>query len=79
MRRRTDEFRCVDEAGNEFAIIERTNYESVGFDPSEVNGEKLIPGLKEYETEDGHLCNRVSEDEFVVFSGSGEIKVMRKK
>jgi len=79
MRTKTDEFLCVDDAGNEYKIIEFTEQHSIGFDPTQPSGESLVPGLKEYFTDSGIPCNRLSDDRFMVFVSSLEEISVRAK
>lgn len=79
MKRRIAEFACVDDLGNQYTILELTEYHSVGLNPNVVEGEELVPGLKEYITDSGKASNRLSDDKFIIFDGFDTIKVRTKK
>ena len=80
MKRITGNFQCVDAHGNDFSIIEYTEY--VPVDPLERAGEEnnFVPFLKEYATVEGEQCNRLGNgDRFIVFTGKGNVAVKVKK
>ena len=67
MKKITSTFVCVDNAGNEYTIIERTEYHLVDISSHGIKDQQLVPGLKEYSTDDGKPCNRLDDDHFIIF------------
>ena len=57
----TDKFFVVDEAGNRYQLIEYTEYIHVR---AFGEPEKIIEGLKHYQTADAEMVNRIDTDSF---------------